>query len=291
MASFSGKPRADWRFAAPREAPASLAGKKVAVVGGTGGLGRALAAGMAARGAQVIVVGQTFRDAGTPNLSFVSADLASMKEAARVGRSLPADLDAVLLTTGIMAAPAREVTAEGLERDMAVSYLSRLAILRELAPRLRAGTRVFVMGFPGTGQKGDADDQNAERHYEAFATHMNTVAGNEALVLEWARRYPALALFGLNPGLIKTNIRANYLGDKSLRHRLVEGLIGLFMQSPEAYAERTLRLIWARDLDGRSPAMFNAKGRAIEPTPELTPEYVARFIAGSEALIDRAQRA
>lgn len=46
-------------------------------------------------------------------------------------------LDPVVLTTGIMAGPKREVTAEGLERDVAISYLSRVAVLREIAPRHR----------------------------------------------------------------------------------------------------------------------------------------------------------
>jgi NAD(P)-dependent dehydrogenase (short-subunit alcohol dehydrogenase family) len=39
-----------------------LKGMKVAIVGGTGGIGRALSRFMASRGASVVVVGQTFRD-------------------------------------------------------------------------------------------------------------------------------------------------------------------------------------------------------------------------------------
>jgi NAD(P)-dependent dehydrogenase (short-subunit alcohol dehydrogenase family) len=112
----------------------------VTVVGGTGGIGRALARFVAAKGADVTVVGRTFRDAGLPNLRFVEANLESMTEARRVGLELEADaLDLLVLTTGIMTAPVREQTAEGLERDLAVSYLSRLAILREAAPRLGRG--------------------------------------------------------------------------------------------------------------------------------------------------------
>lgn len=230
MKSFSGVPRRDLSIAAVSAASLELSGKRIAVVGGTGGLGRALARLLAARGAAVTVVGQTFRDEGTEGLSFLKADLNLMSEARRVARALPAEtLDAVLLTTGIFAAPEREVTAEGLERDLAVSYLSRLVILRELAPRLGKGRpagaprpRVFVMGFPGTNQKGDPTDLNAERAYAAMETHMNTVAGNEALVLDAVRRYPDVDFFGLNPGLIKTNIRSNVLGGEgSIRQRLV----------------------------------------------------------------------
>jgi hypothetical protein len=45
-----------------------------------------------------------------------------MREARRVAAALPAEpLDLVIFTTGIMAGPKREVTAEDIERDMAVS--------------------------------------------------------------------------------------------------------------------------------------------------------------------------
>src|SRR5580765_3205710 len=146
----------------------NLKGWTVAVVGGTGGLGRAISKSLASRGASVTVIGQTFRDEGVAGIDFVRADLSLMREAERVAKALPAEqFDLVVLTTGIFAAPKRQETVEGLERDMAVSYLSRLVILREIAPRLgksRSGERaklrprVFVMGYPGTGQAGTLGD-------------------------------------------------------------------------------------------------------------------------------------
>ncbi|MBL9037116.1 MAG: hypothetical protein JNG84_01255, partial [Archangium sp.] len=204
-----------------------------------------------------------------------------------------------ILTTGIIAAPKREVTAEGIERDLAVSYLSRLAIVRELGARLGKGRpatapkpRVFVMGFPGTGQKGDADDLNAEQVYTAMATHMNTVAGNEALVLDSAQRYPNANFFGLNPGLIKSNIRANALGGEgSLKHRLVEGLIGLVMTSAEQYAARIAPVLASEALEQHSGAMFNHKGHAIRASPELNHAQVTALIASSERLLAQAEAA
>src|SRR5206468_971294 len=150
-----------------------LTGMNVAIVGGTGGIGRALSRFMASRGASVVVVGRTFRDSDMPSIQFIQADLSLMREAQRVAQALPAEtLDLVVFTTGIFAATKRQETAEGIERDMAVSYLSRLVILREIAPRLgknrpaaRMKPRVFIMGYPGTGQAGAIDDLNAEKSY------------------------------------------------------------------------------------------------------------------------------
>jgi NAD(P)-dependent dehydrogenase (short-subunit alcohol dehydrogenase family) len=271
-----------------------LEGLRVAVVGGTGGLGRAISRVLASRGARVLVVGQTFRDADVNGIEFLQADLSRMHEAKRVAEALPAEaLDLVVLTTGIFAGPKREETVEGIERDMAVSYLCRLVIFRGIAPRLReqrpgVKPRVFVMGYPGAGQAGTLEDLNAEQSYAAMRVHMNTVAGNEALVLDAAKRYPDVNVYGLNPGLIKTNIRSNFLGEGTLKFQVTEWMIDLFAPSPERYAERVTPLLVSADIERNSGAMFDQKGRAIKPTPELTEARVAAFLAASEGLVARA---
>jgi NAD(P)-dependent dehydrogenase (short-subunit alcohol dehydrogenase family) len=288
MEAFNGKPRKDIHVS-PGNAREALAGKKAIVVGGTDGIGRALARFLASHGASVTVVGRTFRDEGVANISFMKADLGSMKESQRVGRELAADVDYLFLTTGIMAAPTREETPEGLERDMAVSFLSRLVVLRELAPKLKQRARVYVMGFPGTGQTGDIDDLNSEKPYDGFRTHMYTVAGNEALVLDFAKRFPSLDFYGLNPGLIKTKIRSNYMGEGSLKHRLSEFFIGLVTPTPEKYVDRMMPLLVSKDIEGKSPLHFNAKGQPIEATAAMVADgYATRFIEASEKLVERA---
>ena len=282
-------------------APAALdfTGVGVAVIGGTGGIGRALAKALAGRGASVTVVGRKFRDHDVPGLRFVAADLASMTEARHIGETLPIDdLDLVVFTTGIMAGPVREVTPDGLERDLAVSWLSRLAILRALAPRLTTGRlperpkpRVFVMGFPGSGQRANVVDLNSERSYGRMTAHMTTVAGNEALVVDAARRYPDLLTFGLNPGFVKTGIRTNLFGGRNWLYRLVEGLAGLATRTAEDYARTTLPLLSAPELEGRSGAMFDSRGRAILPSKWTATSELDAVITASEELLRRASPA
>jgi NAD(P)-dependent dehydrogenase (short-subunit alcohol dehydrogenase family) len=262
-----------------------LAGRRIVAIGGTDGLGRAIARLAAERGAEVTVVGRTFRDPDVPRISFVRADLSSMAEARRLGATLPADPDVVLLTNGILAPGTRQTTAEGLEVDTAVSYLSRVAVLDALLPRLRAPRpRVFVMGFPGAGNLGDPSDLNAERTYRQMDVHMNTVAGNEALVLELAR-HPGIGAFGLNPGLVKTNIRANVFGEGTLTQRVAETLIGLFTPTPERYARTVLPILFAPELEARTGLHFNQKGKPILPTDGLDDARVSAFGASARALI------
>ena len=166
-------------------------------------------------------------------------------------------------------------------------------ILREIAPRLgknrpraRMKPRIFIMGYPGTGQAGTLDDLNAEKSYGAFAAHMNTVAGNEMLVLDSAKRYPHATIFGLNPGLHRTDIRNNLFGEGTLKSRVLEWIIGLWTESPGTYANRLTPVLVSPDLEGHSGAMFDHKGNSILPSPKLKDDsYVKAFIAASEALV------
>ncbi|MFD4596461.1 SDR family NAD(P)-dependent oxidoreductase [Streptomyces sp. NPDC058464] len=273
-----------------------LSGRRLVVVGGTNGLGRAVARQALARGAEVTVVGRTPRDAPSARLTFVEADLSSMREAVRLGQELPVEsADVVLFTLGIFAAKVREETDERVERDMAVSYLSRFAVLQGLASRLGTARpdpaprpRVFVMGAPGTGAAGDPDDLNADRHYNGMRAHLNTVVANEALVLARRDKPFGPAYFGLNPGVIKTDIRANYLGEGGITHRLLETVIGLVAQSPQRYARRIVPLLFDPDLDGHGGALFNSKARPILPSRKLDEERVGRFMSASDELLRRA---
>ena len=267
-----------------------LAGKSMLVVGGTGGLGRAIALAASARGAAVTVVGRTFRDAGVANVSFHAADLSLMTAAAEAGRALP-PTDVVVLTTGTGPAPKREVTPEGIERDMATSALSRLVLMRELAPRLPRGARVFVWGMPGNGIHGArVDDLNAEGPgYEGnFGwVHQNTVAANEALVFHLAETGAAqgVSAFGCNPGLIATGIRSFIYGSGMIAW-IFEGLISLFSPSPTRYAQTMLPLMFAPGLEAHSGTMFGQAGQPIlaDAAFRADPAHARKWIAGMEQL-------
>ena len=271
-----------------------IGGKKVLVVGGTSGLGRAIAVEAAHRGANVQVVGRSFKDEGVANLSFEKADLSSMKEAKRIGETTNADLDVIVLTTGIIAGSTRVESEEGLEMDMAVSYLSRLVILKYLVPRLNKSqnTRIFVMGFPGSAPDNiRVDDLNSEKEYGGgFGwVHMNTVAGNESLVLDWAAKDKTNSYFGLNPGLIKTGIRQNTYDTAVMNFfgSIIEGMLQLFAQTPEGYGKIMADLIFAEKLEEHSGISFNPKGQ-----PTLKSEIFAKdddlaktFVTKSESLL------
>jgi NAD(P)-dependent dehydrogenase (short-subunit alcohol dehydrogenase family) len=286
-----------WRHVDPRQL--DLKGLTVAVIGGTGGIGRSLAHDLAKQGADVLVIGRTFKDTQVRNITFAKADLSLLADARRIAGELPAEkLDLVIMTTGTMAGPKKEVTSEGIEHDLAVSYLSRYVILDEIAsrlgrdrPRPNMRARVFIMGFPGSGQSPNVEDLNCEPSYGRIRAHMNTVAGNEALVLNSSKQFPDIDVFGLNPGFVRTGIRSNVFGSKLLL-KIAEGLTSFMAIEPEVYAERMTSLLVSPDIEGRSGAMFNNKAEAIFPSRDLAEPSYARAIAqASDQIVTRVLEA
>ena len=156
----------------------------VAIIGGTGGIGRAISRELAQRNASVVVVGQTFKDEEMKDkIKFIKADLSLVSECKRISHcdEIPYEkLTHLIFTTGIFASRQRQATSEGLEKDMAVSYLSRYIIFHDVAKRLGIARakkdnlpKVFIAGFPGNGQVGDPNNLNSdEKKYNAYTTHM-----------------------------------------------------------------------------------------------------------------------
>src|ERR1700739_5160734 len=83
-----------------------LSSKRLLVIGGTNGLGRAIAGLTMARGADVTVVGRTLRDFPWGQPKFVRADLSLMADAVRLGEDRAVeDGDGGALPAGVCAAP------------------------------------------------------------------------------------------------------------------------------------------------------------------------------------------
>jgi hypothetical protein len=122
---------------------------------------------------------------------------------------------------------------------------------------------------------------------------MRTVVGNEALVTFVADKVPGANVYGLNPGLIRTEIRDGYLGKDTWFSYAVESLIGLFCQSAETFAEKTLLpLMVAPELDSANKMLIDSDGTLLPANPFLAQtENYDRVIMESVALIDRAKAA
>lgn len=273
-----------------------LPSRKILVVGGTAGIGKAASVSALQKGAQVTVVGRRAPDAALKGVKFVQKDLSLLKNAAELADEVNIEeIDTILLTTGIIAAPQRQVSAEGLELDLAVSYLSRYAFMRSVlnkefgSKRIDKSVkpRVYIMGFPGSNQTATLDDFNSERSYSVMTAHSNTVVGNEALVSHLNDAYQgAVNVYGINPGIIKTEIRDNLFGKGSWTSSIVETAIGWFTWTADQYVDNTLiHLLTSPELENKSGALLNNK-RGILPQSKFlqNEENLKKVMAESERL-------
>ncbi len=295
MLSLKGRIRSDIKIRKADVNSKSFENKRVVVVGGTNGLGRSIAKNMVSKGASVTVVGRTFRDAGVNNISFLEADFCSLKAAETIADKIPAeDLDYLVLTTGIFSSVTRKETHEGVEVDLAVSYLSRYVLLRKIADRLGvnrngdAKVKVFIMGFPGMNVKANIEDFNSEKRYNAGTAHYNTIIGNEAIVHKYSMKNNGFHCFGLNPGLIKSDIRTGLTGQDSLLTRIVEWFISAFNQDSDTYADKLMSLFLSSDLDDYNGLMFNKNADLIETSKVfLKSSYIDAVIQASDDVIKK----
>jgi len=254
-----------------------IEGKSFLVVGGTKGIGAAVSRALLERGAQVTIAGRSKCEETPDKAQFIQADVGTVKAARALVRE---DLkgrkfDTVIFTVGIITRSKLTRTSDGIEEDLAVSYLSRFVIANELilADTLEGRKRMYIWGYPGQNiEPTDITDINFERTpYAQWGGHMNTVLFNEALVYELAHRHSDLHVFGLNPGLIRTGIRDNvHGGESSIKGKIVETLIGLTMQSVDQYVATTvLPLLASPELEKKTAVCFSKKGEELPIAPWL----------------------
>lgn len=253
------------------------------------------------RGANVTIVGRREPDAALKQATFAKADLSSMRSATDLANQLDlAKFDIVVFTIGVISAPERQATSEGVEFDMAVSFLSRLAMASQFK-RKSVGSnrldksvkaRIFVMGFPGIYNKiSDLDDINSEKNYQAIPAHMNTVVCNEAMVPYLDNELDhSCNVYGLNPGLLHTEIRDNFLGKESWTSYIIESLIKLLCKTPQQYSERTLvHVMVSPDLEDKPCALIDCDRTYLSPNGWLTvDDHQIKVMNAANALLDRA---
>jgi len=269
-------PKKDGFLISHSKPPYLLGVKNVLLIGGTGGIGRQLAESLIKRNIHVTVVGRSrpkekeFMD--NVHVKFISSDLTSMKVAKDLAETLKDEkFDVIFFTTGT-AHFHLEHTKEGIESDLAISYLSRQVLLDGLIGygldrvTLSSGRnpRVFLMGGPGMSADPSLEDINWEdpEKFKSLPRHMNTHIFNEALVHHYAVKYPSIEFFGLYPGIIVTTGIENLLGNGTFLS-IVKPLINLLFQTVEYYSENILVPLLASP-EIKSGSLFNSLGNEIE---------------------------
>jgi NAD(P)-dependent dehydrogenase (short-subunit alcohol dehydrogenase family) len=224
------------------------------VTGGTGGIGAAVAERLAAEGDRIIIVGRDL-DKGATMLArlrkqgpdadhrFLPADLSLLADTSRVAGEVAAlapRLDAAVFCAGILST-IPEWTTEGLERTLALNYLSRFLMVRRLLPHLQQSTSGRIILVANAGMYPDAldfDDLQHRRGKRGLKVSGRTQFANDLLAVELADRLrgTGIAATCVFPGFVRTRIFDNAHGLPK-GFALVRPLIEARFISPSVAAE------------------------------------------------------
>jgi NAD(P)-dependent dehydrogenase (short-subunit alcohol dehydrogenase family) len=249
------------------------------VTGGTDGIGKEIARGLASQGLQVVIVGRDGakgagaeqnirRTTNNPHVEFLQADLSLMREARRLADEITGRwtaLHCLVHSAGIVRGR-RVMTNEGIESNFATNYLARFALTGWLLPLLQAGARpdqaARILLVSGTAQAGRIyfEDVNLTTNFSTVRVVLQSCRANDLFTFEQARRLASsdlplrIAINCLKLGPVKTNIRRGFpWWMKLLVPLLLNPLLG---QTPSQAADAALRLLDA-EFDGVTGALFS----------------------------------
>ncbi|KAI9151403.1 NmrA-like family domain-containing oxidoreductase notO [Paramyrothecium foliicola] len=243
-------------------------------VGGTSGIGLAMASRVAAEAASatVIVSGRTKPSSlPHPNMEFRPLDASSVRAIKAYTDQYKAaqepKLDLLVMSQGIFTLAGRTETPEGIDRKMALHFYGKQLLIRELLPAMADDAKVVIIldGAKGSPKAVDWDDLDLKKHYSLKRAADQCISLTDAMVQVHAaadgnRRHFIHAL----PGFVNTGV------DKSLPWYLRPlGRVALAIgaMSPDQCAETMLRgtseITSAADKEGRFWSNMDQKGQLI----------------------------
>lgn len=244
----------------------SLDGKRCLITGGTSGIGRATAVGLAREGARVAIVcrdplrgeetvAEIHDETGSDAVEIFLADLSSQAAIRQVAREILTrcpQIDVLLNNAGVVELGERE-TADGIEASWAVNHLGYFLLTNLLLGRIRESAPARIVNVASEAYRFasalDPDDPTGGR-YRWWNAYGRSKLANVLFTRELARRLEGSGVTAnaLHPGGVATG-----LGQQNGWWAVpLTRVLGLFMKSPEQGAATSLHLAIAPELDGTS---------------------------------------
>jgi retinol dehydrogenase 14 len=249
-----------------------MAGRTVLVTGGTGGIGRATALGLAGMGAHLAITGRDrgraeaaareIRAVAGGQVEVFVADLSVQAEVRRLAGEVLQCLSRidVLVNNAGGYWNTRHVTADGLERTFAVNHLAPFLLTGLLLDRLMHSAPARVVTVSSNAHAAgriDFGDLQGERSYSGARAYSQSKLANVLFTYELARRQPATCVTAnaLHPGVVRTAFGAE---DPSGIQRLFIPVMRPFMKSPARGAATSVHVASAPDLEQVTGGYFAA---------------------------------
>jgi NAD(P)-dependent dehydrogenase (short-subunit alcohol dehydrogenase family) len=264
-----------------------MSGEVCVVTGATSGIGKATAAALAGRGAQVVLISRD-RDRGeaaaaeltvgngpAPRLEI--ADLASLGQVRTLADRLGAleRIDVLINNAGLMAGQ-RRVTEDGFDEVFAVNHLAPFLLTNLLLDKLAAAgpARVItVTSDAHTAARLDLADLQLEHGWQSWRAYANSKLANILFTRELARRLEGSAVTAncAHPGLVRTRFGRQ----ARLPIRAAVTLARPFMLSPRRGAATIVYLATSPQVAGATGGYY-VKSQRREPAPAARDDATAR---------------
>src|SRR5438477_8645654 len=259
-----------------------MAGKIVLITGGTGGIGKATAIGLATLGARVGITGRDLARAeqaaadirATSGNTAIDAFAADMSSQAEVRRLALAVLDAyprldVLVNNvgGFWAH--RHPTADGLERTFALNHLAPFLLTNLLLDRLKASAPARVVTVSSGAQSMghlDFDDLQGEQKYSGQHAYNASKLANVMFTYELARRLQGSGVTAtvLHPGVVRTSFGGE---DQAAFFTILSPLIRPFLKTTAQGAATSIYLASSPQVEGVTGVYYsNSKPKKSSPS-------------------------
>ena len=247
--------------------------KTFLIVGGTDGIGRALANVLVKQHIVWIVgrsqaKGQTFLDEFGTNAHFIQADISEMRNVLTVGNQVKQSvekLDFIIHTADILRT-ARKNTIEGLEISIAINFYSRVLLNKLLLEKFHL-ERIIHIAAAGFPMNSNFDKKFPVRdEASGFSAHGYGQVANDFYGLWMSKKLEATKINILNPGIVDTDIRRN--AQMGGLFRFLLPIMGFFMAwqqvTPDEYVKILLPIINNDNEDANRFTLINSKGKGIK---------------------------
>lgn len=293
----------------------SLYGKHAVVVGGTSGIGQAMAVRLAQANANVYIVGRNkqsgqsiveeMKKASTsipeivaktpstlppPKYGFIESDVSLLRNVRQTSQHLQdllPKIDYLICTQGIATMADRTETSEGIEQKLALHYYSRYAFAVHLHSHMEKSVDPRFISVLSAGVHGVyehfKEDPDLIKNFSLKNMADATGMYNDFAIHALREKYPKIAYFHIAPGYIATN----WGKEMPALVKPVLNFFKRFARTKEDCAEYMCQTIFTPGY--KAPGMFylNQYGYPTSITKLHTAENVETIWKHTEAIINK----
>jgi NAD(P)-dependent dehydrogenase (short-subunit alcohol dehydrogenase family) len=267
----------------------TMNGKVCLVTGGTNGIGKATALGLAQMGATVVIVGRDAQKAervteeirtasDNQHVFWLLADLSSQQDIRRLADEFKSNYTHlhVLLNNAGGTFMTRQLSMDGIEMTFALNHLAYFLLTNLLLETMKASAPARIVSVSSDAHSGgriDFDNLQGEHAYTSFGPYGNSKLANILFTTELARRLEGtgVTVNALHPGLVNTGFGKNNPG---VLMKIMGAVIPLIARSPKKGANTSIYLASSPEVRSITGKYF-VDCKVTQPAPQAAETAVA----------------